>query len=180
MDSFLVGENFIKKFRTHSIIIGVLLMIAGITGIVLPQVASLTVSLFVGWLFVFGGLVSGYHVLKNYRRNWVAWFKPLILLLTGILLLLFPAVAIAAIGLLLIFYFLLDAFAGFSAAHELHGRKGWGWMLVNAVLSLVLAVILLVGWPFSSVWLVGLFVGVSLLMDGIVLFVLGISVHLEV
>ena len=177
MDQFLIQGEFGKKFRTYSVVVGILLIIAGIIGIFLPQVMSLTVSIFVGWLFVFGGLILGYHVIRSYSKNWVAWFKPVILLITGALLLFFPAAAIAAIGMLLMAYFLLDAFAGFTAAYELRGQKGWGWMLINAILSLILAFIFLIGWPFTSVWLVGLFVGISLLMDGIVLLIMGISVH---
>ncbi len=177
MDTFLVEKEFAKKFRTYSIVTGILLIISGIIGIVLPQIMSLTISFFIGWLFIFGGFIAGYHVIRSYRKNWVAWFKPVVLLVIGILLLLFPTATIAAIGLLLVVYFLLDAFAGFAAAHELQGHKGRGWMIVNAILSLILAIIFLIGWPISSIWLVGLFVGISLFMDGVVLLMLGIFTH---
>jgi uncharacterized membrane protein HdeD (DUF308 family) len=46
------------------------------------------------------------------------------------------------------------------------------WLL-NGIFSIVLAVIFLVGWPFSSLYLVGLFVGISLFIDGVVLLTLG-------
>ena len=177
MDLYLIEEGFSKKYRAYSIAVGILLIITGIIGILLPQIMSLTMSIFIGWLFVFGGFFSAYHVIRSYKKNWVAWFKPVVLLIIGILFLLFPAATVAAIGMMLIVYFLLDAFAGFTAAYELRGRKGWGWMLINAIISLILAIIFLIGWPFSSFWLVGLFVGVSLFMDGIALLVLGLSVH---
>ncbi len=177
MDTYFVSSDFIKQFRRYSIVSGILLIIAGILGILLPQLMSLTVSIFIGWLFIFSGLISGYHVIRSYRKNWVAWFKPVLLLVLGILFLLFPTASIAALGLLLVVYFLLDTFAGFAAAHELKGHKGRIWMILNAILSLILAIIFLIGWPISSIWLVGLFVGISLLMDGIVLLTLGLAIH---
>ncbi|WP_221899616.1 hypothetical protein [Bathymodiolus platifrons methanotrophic gill symbiont] len=42
-------------------------------------------------------------------------------------------------------------------------------MLLNGLLSLLLGVIVLVGWPLSSAWLVGLLIGISFLFDGIAL-----------
>jgi uncharacterized membrane protein HdeD (DUF308 family) len=47
--------------------------------------------------------------------------------------------------------------------------RGWIWTLINGIISLVLAVIFLASWPFGSVWLVGLLVGVSLIIDGLAL-----------
>jgi len=169
----------IKKFRTHSIIAGILLIIIGLIGIFLPTLMSFTVSLFIGWILVFGGLIYGYHVIKSYHKRWLAWLKPFILLLTGILLLIYPISGVAVIGILLAVYFFIDAFAGFSSAFELRHLKGWGWMLFNGLLSLALAFIFLIGWPFSSVWLVGLFVGISLFMDGLVVLVMGIVARIE-
>jgi len=85
---------------------------------------SLSVSMLVGWMLIIGGLISGYHVIKSYHKKWLAWLKPFILLVTGILLLLYPVSGVAALGLLLAIYFLIDAFAGFSFAFELHPLKG--------------------------------------------------------
>ncbi|WP_457652157.1 HdeD family acid-resistance protein [Rhodocaloribacter sp.] len=167
----------LRKFRTHSIIIGILMILLGIAGIFLPTLMSLTTSIFVGWLFVFGGLFLAYHIFRNNRKNWVAWFKAIVLLVVGVLLLVFPAAGVAALGMMLIVYFLLDSFSSIAAAINLRGRKGRGWMYLNSLLSLILAVIFIVGWPFSSMWLVGLFVGISLFMDGLALLLLGIFAH---
>ncbi|MCF6202029.1 MAG: hypothetical protein L3J42_07915, partial [Hydrogenimonas sp.] len=52
-------------------------------------------------------------------------------------------------------------------------NKGWWMPMINGALSLLLAFILIAGWPMSSIVLVGLFVGISLFFDGVVLIVLG-------
>ena len=77
------------------------------------------------------------------------------------------------IGLLLAVYFLFDAMASFTLAQSVHPAKGWGWMTLNGVVSALLAVLLLVGWPTMSLWLVGIFVGISLLFDGAALVAIG-------
>jgi len=179
MKNDLIKNNSLKQFKTHSIITGLFLMIIGGVGIFLPTLMSFAVSVFVGWLLVIGGALSGYHVIKSYRAKLLAWLKPFLLIATGLLILFRPTAGIAAIGLLLMVYFLLDGFAGVTFGIEMRSLKGSGWMIFNGILSFILAGIMIVGWPFSSVWLVGIIVGVSLFMDGIVMFVLGISVHKE-
>jgi len=69
----------------------------------------------------------------------------------------------------------MDAFAGFFFAFELHPLKGWGWMLFNGIISLIIAIIFLIGWPLNNLWLVGLFIGISIFMDGLVLLIMGIA-----
>ncbi|TXL13779.1 hypothetical protein BMR05_10035 [Methylococcaceae bacterium HT4] len=63
----------------------------------------------------------------------------------------------------------MDGFAGIALSVEIKPAKGWAFMLLNGLLSLLLGVIVLVGWPLSSAWLVGLLIGISFLFDGMVL-----------
>jgi len=177
MREYFEEENILKQFKTHSLVAGSLLLLAGIVGILLPDITALTLSYFIGWLLVVGGTISGYHIFKSYNTKWIAWFKPFILLTIGILILLYPVTGIASVGLFIIIYFFFDGFAGIMFALEFYPLKGWGWMLFNALLSIVLAVLFIVDWPFSSVWLVGLFVGISLLFDGIAMISVGYSMN---
>ena len=175
MSQFLVDQELLKKFSTHSIVVGILLMITGLLGIFLPVAMSLTVTIFVAWLFIISGIFSAVQVYKNYKKKWMAWLKPFLLLVTGIFMLLYPLSGVAALGLLLAVYFFMDTFASVSLALELHPHRGWGWMLFNGLISLLLAILFLIYWPFGSLWLVGLFVGISLFMDGASLLGIGLA-----
>jgi uncharacterized membrane protein HdeD (DUF308 family) len=64
---------------------------------------------------------------------------------------------------------MLLVFAGVEtvAALQLRPLKGWGWFLFNAAASLLMGILILEGWPASSVWAIGTLVGVSVLMNGI-------------
>jgi uncharacterized membrane protein HdeD (DUF308 family) len=58
----------------------------------------------------------------------------------------------------------------FQAAAALIYREAmptsWGWMLLSGLADLVLAAIIIMGWPGSAVWVLGLLVGVNLLTSG--------------
>ena len=49
--------------------------------------------------------------------------------------------------------------------------------LFNAITSLVLGILFVIGWPTSSLFLIGLFVGISLLFDGLALLLGSAFIH---
>lgn len=164
-----------SRSRKTVIITSMVLILAGIAGIALPQVMSMTVAFFAGWLMIIAGGIAFYITWHGFRDRWVVWLKPFALIVVGLLILLHPLAGAAALGLILAVYFLVDGFAGVGAAWELRPRRGWGWLMFNGLLSLVLAAVFIIGWPFTSAWLIGLFIGISLLFDGLSLLMLGLA-----
>ncbi len=161
------------RFGTQSMIIGALLVVLGGLGILLPKMVAIEFSLLVGLLFVIGGAMWAAHALRYSRERWGDWLKPVLLLISGGLILFYPMSGVAAVGLLLAFYLLLDAFGSFVLAYGIYPLQGWIGMLINGLISLLLATLFLIGWPESSLYLVGLFVAISLLIDGIALLYIG-------
>jgi uncharacterized membrane protein HdeD (DUF308 family) len=168
-------EETLKKFSKYGMIAGIVMMLIGIGGILLPPMMSLTVVTFMAWLFIFSAFVQGYNTYKNYRKSVSAWLKAILSLVTGFLFLFFPVSGIAVVGMLLAVYLMIDAYSSIAFAFEYKPNKGWWMMLINGIFSLLLSLILIIGWPFNSIVLVGLFVGASLFFDGVALFTFAIN-----
>ncbi len=168
-----------KKMQSSIKITGILLVILGIAGILLPQALSLAIEVFFGSLMIIAGVLLAYHNYQNVFSSFVNWLKPLILIVGGVLLLVFPSSGIAAIMLVLSFYFFTDAFASFGLSQQRYPHSGWMWMTFNGILSALLAILILIGWPQSSLIYLGIFVGISLLFDGIALFMLGRTISTD-
>ncbi len=166
-------KTLLKQFGKYATTAGIIFLLLGVLGIFFPGIMSIAVVFFVGWIMVLAGLLAGYFTYMTDRGEWLGWLKAFILLVTGLLLVLYPMPGIAAIGLLLALYLLMDAFGSAAIGFSVKPMKGWWLWIVNALLSLVLAIIFIVGWPFSSLWLVGLFIGISLFFDGAVLISMG-------
>ena len=177
----MVGYNYLKnankelldKFAKHSKIAGVLFMLLGLVGIFYPVIMSIATAYFVAWIFLFSGLVIGYHTWQTNKKDWLGWLKAFVYIVTGVLVAIYPAAGAAALGIIMAVYFFMDGFASFALSAQMKGQKYWWLILLNGILSIVLGVIFLVGWPFSSLFLVGLFIGISLFFDGIVLLMMG-------
>ncbi len=169
-----IDKEKLKEFSTLSIISGIIMAIAGFLAIIHPMAGSLAFVIFLGALFVASGIVQAWITFKAHQKSAGAWFKVLLLLITGILLLIWPVSGIAAVAILFAAYFFIDAFASFQMGLDLKPLKGWWIAVLNGVLSFILGIIMIIGWPFSAIYTVGIIVGVSFLMDGIVLVYLGI------
>ena len=168
-----MNKTLIDTFKKYAKIGGILFIVLGIIGMVFPTFMTLGTLAFVSYLMLFAGISAAWLTWVSNRRDWTGWLKSFILILVAIYMIVYPMSGVATLGLLFSIYFFMDAFTGFGLAFSAEGKTHkWVW-LFNAATSLVLAIIFIIGWPFTSLWLVGFFVGISLFFDGIALLVGG-------
>jgi len=156
----------LPDFGKYSLIAGILLILLGVAGIFLPQFMSLEASILIASLLLIGGVFWLIHSFQARSKEWTEWLKPILLLITGGLMIFYPMTGIATIGLLMSVYLLIDAYGSFMMAYSLKHKKGVFWMVFNGIISLLLAFLFIAGWPASSLMLVGLYISISLFFDG--------------
>ncbi len=164
-----VNKNLIDHFKKHAQISGVIFILLGMAGIIFPVFLTLTTVMAVAYVMLFAGTTSAILTWRSNREDWVGWLKSFILFFSSGLILFYPLQGAAAMGIVFSIYFFTDAFAGFGLAFSLRPHKMWLAWLFNALTSLVLGVLFLIGWPMSSIYLIGILVGISLLLDGMAL-----------
>jgi len=161
--------NLFDKFGKYAKTAGVVFMILGFIGAIFPVVTSFATVIFVAWLMLIAGIFAGYFTYMTDLTDWAGWLKSIILIGVALYMLLSPLGGISTLGLLFSIYFFIDAFSGFMMASSHYPNKGWFFWGINAILSLIMAVIFIIGWPFTSLYLIGLLVGFSLFFDGLAL-----------
>ena len=62
---------------------------------------------------------------------------------------------------------LVEALSTTVLAFQMRPSAGWGWLLFDAAVSLILGLLILAHWPQSSIWAIGTLVGAAVLMRGI-------------
>ena len=174
MWKYPIRETLFDKFSKYSKITGFIFIILGLVGIIYPVFMTLATVSFVAWLMVLGGIMAGYFTFLSDKNDYLGWLKSFILTGIGLFILYHPLSAIGTVGLLLAIYFFMDFFAGFSLALSMRPEKGWLLWMINAIFSLIIGIFFIVGWPFTSEYLIGLVVGFSLFFDGIALLVTGV------
>lgn len=164
------GElTLIEKFGKYAQTAGIIFMILGAIGAIFPVFTSYATVILIAWLMLLAGFLAAYFTYMTDSGDWAGWLKSIILVGVALYMILSPLGGIATLGLLFSIYFFMDAFSGLMVASSLYPNRGWGLWSINAILSLLIAVIFIVGWPFTSLYLIGLLVGFSLFFDGLAL-----------
>jgi len=172
-----LNKNLVDNFKKHAKISGSIFVLIGAIGIIFPAFMSVTTVMLIAYLMMFAGISSGLLTYKSNKEDWAGWLKSFILVFASFILLFYPIQGAAALGLLFAIYFFTDAFAGFGLAFSLKPQKIWLVWLFNAITSLALGVLFVIGWPTSSLFLIGILVGISLLFDGVSLLLGGAFVE---
>jgi uncharacterized membrane protein HdeD (DUF308 family) len=137
-------------------------------------VAAIAASYAVGVLMFAGGILQLVHALSVRRRQRVALWTAsgLLYLLAASIVLYEPLFAAGMLTLLLAAA--LAASGVMRIVHALaHRPRGWGWLCASGVLSTAVGFIIAIGWPISAVWMLGLFLAVDLLFQGVMLMLVG-------
>ncbi|WP_336002614.1 HdeD family acid-resistance protein [Halorientalis halophila] len=169
------SERSLASNRTTVIVAGALLAALGILAILAPQLTGITLSLVLGALLVISSLA---HVAAAFSaKGWHGSVFGVVLAalygVAGIALLANPVLGLAALTLLLGVYFLADGLVQLVMGLRVRTNDNWGWLLISGVVSVFLSSLILLGFPSSAAWAVGLLFGVNLLTSGVALAMLG-------
>ena len=168
-------NSLLENFSKYSKIYGIVFLIIGVIGIIYPVIISLVTAVFYGWLLLLGSIAMAMHTWQTNKKDWLGWLKVFIFLLVSLMIIFNPLLGVAALGIMFAFYFFMDSFSSFALAFELKPSAMWWISLLNGILSAILGFIIIANWPLSSLFLVGLLVGVNLFFDGITLLSLGMT-----
>lgn len=151
------------------IAIGILLVIFGIVAIARPVYATIASTLVFGWLFIFAGITQLVYAFRSRGAGQFVWKLLLGILYVGAGIIVLFNVFEGAIALTLILGITIFAQGVIQVilAFGLRPARNWVWVLFNGILAIILGIFIWSGWPFNADWLIGLWVGISLLFNGI-------------
>jgi uncharacterized membrane protein HdeD (DUF308 family) len=160
--------NAVKKDSTVLIVLGILTVILGVLAMMAPLLTGVTVALMLGFLLIAAGIMRTIFAFKaqSWGKGILAFVLGLLTLLVGLYMVFRPGAALATLTLVLAAYFFVDGIFEIFEAFDLKPLKGWGWMLFGGIVSIILGIMIWRGWPASSMWLVGILVGIKLIFAG--------------
>ena len=149
---------------------GILLVVLGLAAMIVPPLASLAVTIFLGWMFLISGIAG--LALTFWARGmpgfWWSLLSAVLAIGAGIILLAQPIEGTLTLTVVVGVYFLAEGVATIMYAlehrRELSGR--WSWLLIAGIVDIVIAGIIISGLPGSALWAIGLLVGINLLFGG--------------
>ena len=160
----------VKRRAAWTIFTGVLTAALGVFLIVYPLATAKITTVLLGWVLILVGIAE--FVLALHSQKPGSFFPKLLgaalFGVTGGALAFAPMAGVQALTGLLGTLLLVQAGLATVTAFQIRPLEGWPWYLVEAATSFALGLLILVEWPSSSVWAIGMLVGVAVLMGGLV------------
>jgi uncharacterized membrane protein HdeD (DUF308 family) len=164
---------------TWSLVLSVLMIGAGVLAIGLPMVAGIAVGALVAWLLLFSGVLHLVFAWRSHAAGAVVWeiLLGVVYGAIGVYLLVYPLVELASLTLAVAIYLCAEAVLEFVLWFQHRPSAGRGWLLFDAIVTLVLALMIASTWPSSATWVIGTLVGISMFFSGISRLVLTLAVR---
>jgi uncharacterized membrane protein HdeD (DUF308 family) len=150
-------------------------IVLGTLAILMPFVAGLAIVKLVGVLLIVGGVMYGIDAFKGESTGHKIWraIVAILYVVAGLYFLANPLIALSTLTLFLAGVLFVEAFSNVAVYFQSRHVGGSGWLLVNAVITFILAVLIFRRWPGISLWAIGTLVGIDLLTNGFSRLMLG-------
>jgi uncharacterized membrane protein HdeD (DUF308 family) len=147
--------------------LGLVSIIVGFLAISSAFVATLASVMVFGVLLLVAGVTEVVHavMVRNWRGFALHLLGAALYLIVGLFMLEDPVRAAAVLTLLIAAAFFVGGVLRVIFA-LVERFPAWGWVALHGVVDLVLGVLIFRGWPESSLWVIGLFLGIDLLFHG--------------
>jgi uncharacterized membrane protein HdeD (DUF308 family) len=179
---FPADADTLRKHSTWFIVYGAVMVLLGLFAIAAPGIATLTVTLMVGWLLLLGGGFGLFAVIsggKSAPGFWWNLFTAIVYILAGLAVLTRPVAGVLTLTIILAAYLLAGGVMRIFLAvgYRDHIPGAWVWVLISGLIDIVLSVIIMTGLPGTATWVLGLLVGINLLMMGFSIVMVAMAVR---
>lgn len=187
MDNYSKTNNLLPSPWGHlwgwMLVWGIILIILGVLAIGASVLTTIVSVIFLGIMLIAGGIIVIIDSFSLFHHKWGVFLWRLgmgiLYVIVGFMLIQRPLLGSISITLFLgIFYLvigisrLIDAFSG--------RLPQWGWAFFSGLVSLLLGILILINWPVSGLFIIGLFIGIDLLILGWAYVMTSIAMHARV
>jgi uncharacterized membrane protein HdeD (DUF308 family) len=179
---------------------GAALILSGLLAIVIPSIASVYVTVVLGWLFLVSGAIglATTYWARQAPGFWWSLVSALLAIFVGVVLIVnrsqdlygglmeWPFEDASPLQLILVLFFLVEGGASimFAIEHRRQFSGRWAWILASGVIDIVLASIVLASintfdLQGTSAWTMGLLVGINMILGGSALMAMGLRARTE-
>jgi uncharacterized membrane protein HdeD (DUF308 family) len=161
--------NAFKEMTGVSAAWAVIMIVLGLLAVFIPLAAGIGIALLVSWIIVWGGLTYIAFAFSGRDAGAFAWrlLIGIIYVAGGGYLLFHPHLALESLTLAMAVLFLLEGVLEIAMFFRFRVDSGSGWVLFDAIVTLLLAYLIWRPWPSSSTWAIGTILGINLTLSGV-------------
>lgn len=160
--------NNLKQKSGWFIIVGVILIVLGCLALGYQFIATVFSVYFIGSLLLIAGIVQAIHSfsIKGFGQTTLWAVMGILYIFIGLMSFFQPIAISSALTLVISFLLIMSGFTQIFAAFNNRNLPNWGWVLTSGIITLILGLIIISGWPYDSLWVLGMFLGIDLVFQG--------------
>lgn len=169
----------VKKASGWSIVLGILMIVAGVLAIGDSLVAGVVVVYFVAWMAIFNGVAQIVYGFRAHAggRTVLEIILGLLYIVAGVYILMYPVGGLVALTAVIASFLVVYGIFALVLAFQLRPHRGWGWVLFDAIVTILLGGLIFAHWPVNAEWVVGTLVGISFIVSGVSRLMLSLGVR---
>ena len=162
------GLEPLRAKRGWIIALGFIYVIAGLIALGSMVTATIATVFVVGIMMLIAGVAEVFHAfqIKTWGRFLLWLLLGALYIVAGLLTFENPLLAAAVLTLLLGVSLIAGGIMRIVLAFNMKEGMPWIWMVVSGVITLLLGLIILAHWPVSTLYILGLFLGIDLIFAG--------------
>jgi uncharacterized membrane protein HdeD (DUF308 family) len=171
-------EATVQKNLGWLIVLSILLILLGLFAIFRPGVATVSFTLVLGWILFFSGIIRIVKAFQSrpVRGFWLNLVIGILYVVAGLLVIFNPLAGVLTLTALLGILFIVEGIYDIISAFQTRPGGKFSWLvLLDGIVTLILGILVWNQWPYSAIWLVGLYVGISILFSGIALLTIALG-----
>jgi uncharacterized membrane protein HdeD (DUF308 family) len=161
-------QEFLKVHWKFFLAEGAFFIILGIAAIIVPQIFTIAIALFIGWLLLLGGIVQIARAIRFIAMPgfnlWI--FIGILQVIIGYYLVAQPAKGALTLTMLMTLFFAMEGIAKISLAFMMRPLAHWVWVFFSGFTALMLSVVVWAGWPGTAAWVLGMLLGINMIFLG--------------
>lgn len=149
--------------------LGIVQIIGGLVAFAIPVAATLAATIVFAAVLLVTGIFQLAHAFSVRRWTGVLYqaLGGLLYLAAGVLLVIYPLTGALTLTIVIATLLIIEGVVRTVLAVRVGAQEGRGWFLAGGIASAAVGVLLLIGWPFTGLWAIGILLGVNLVFSGV-------------
>ena len=149
---------------------GIAMVVIGIVAILAPFASGVLFNMIFAAILIGAGIVEFVDAVRagTWQRGVLLGLAGIVTVAAGVLFIARPVVGLVVLSIVFLAYLVFVGVFRIVMGFQLpRGAPGKAWSFVSGIVALVLAYLALAQMPNTSSWLIGTYIGVSLIFSGI-------------
>ncbi|UFS68600.1 HdeD family acid-resistance protein [Geomonas sp. RF6] len=156
------------SYRGWLLTLGILFVLLGVIGLAMAFLVTLATTVAFGVLFLAGGVAQSVHAfsVSGWKERGLYLLMGVLYLVAGLAVIFNPLAASAVFTFILALVLVVLGVCRIAFAIRNRGQSRWEWPLMAGNLSILIGIMIMLQWPLSGLWVLGLLVSLEMIFHG--------------